>query len=149
MIVKILPVQIPVFWENIKFCLAQVDDIDKDLRQSYFNTLLQSLLSDKSQCFIRLDDKRMLVALLITQHYIDQIADKNVLDIRCLYSYQKVSDNQWKDEYEFIKKFAKKLKCNSIVFSTNNKQVMHIGTFLGFVEQKKTFKFDLGVTHGQ
>ena len=131
-------------WENIKFCATRADEIEvKDL-SDYLNKLLQSLLSDKSQCFIRLDEDRTLIALMITKIKINKITKKTSLDIQCLYSYKKISDNNWIGEYKFIKKFARSIECDSITFTTRNEQVARIGSLVGFEEKHRFFEISLG-----
>lgn len=149
MIVRLMATQIPVFWETIKFCAVAANEIDKEDLPEYLNGLLQSLLSEKVQCFVRLSDERILIALMLTKVTIDKLTKKSNLDIQCLYSYQKVSDTDWTTEYKNVKKFAKSLKCDSITFATRNEQVMRLGELVGFTEQKRFYEFNLGGSHGQ
>lgn len=144
MIVKVLAQQIPAFWEAIKFCTTKVDEIDEKELPDYLNNLLRALLNDKAQCFVRLDENRILIGLMITEIVIDKITQKVNLNIQCLYSYQKVSDSDWKIEYEFIKNFAEKTKCDSVIFRTRNERVMRIGQLVGFEEKCRIFEMKLG-----
>lgn len=144
MIVKLLPAQIPTLWESIKFCAVQANEIAEESTAAYLNQLLQSLLSDKTQCFIRLDDKRILIALMLTGIEIDKITEKSQFCIKCIYSFKKVIDSAWTTEYEFVKNFAKKANCDSIIFDTRNEEIMRLGRLVGFVETRRSFEFKLG-----
>lgn len=144
MVVKVLDVQIPVFWETIKFCIVQANEIDEAARQSYFNNLLQALLSNKSQCFIRLDEKRILMGLMITSLEMNKITLEKSLHIETLYSFQSVSNETWADEYKILGDFAKKTECRTITFDTRNEKVMELGKLVGFVEKQRSFEMALG-----
>ena len=144
MIVKLIAVQIPALWENIKFCITQADEVPKTVLAAYLNNALQSLLSDKSQCFIRLDDRRTLIALMITSVEIDKITQKSHLHIKCLYSFKKIPDEDWQREYSFIRNFAKKMSCTSVLFETQNESVMRLGALVGFREKRRSFELSLG-----
>lgn len=149
MIVRILPVQIPVFWESIKFCATQADEVDQKYRQGYLNGLLHSLLSDKSQCFIRMDESRVLKALAITSMEMNRFPGEKSLIIQVLYSLERVSDELWTRDYDFIRKFAERQQCNSMVFDTRHEQVMELGKLLGFCEYQRSFKCDVGGNYGR
>ena len=144
MVVKVLDVQIPVFWETIKFCIVQANEIDETARQSYFNNLLHALLSNKSQCFIRLDEKRILMGLMITSLEMNKITLEKSLHIETLYSFQSVSNETWVDEYKILGDFAKKTECRTITFDTRNEKIMELGKLVGFVEKQRSFELDLG-----
>lgn len=149
MIVRILPVQIPVFWESIKFCTTQADEIDQKYQQEYLNALLHTLLSDKSQCFVRMDDSRILKALTITKMEIDKFLGGKSLTIQILYSLERVSDELWMEDYDFIRNFAESQQCNSITFDTRHEQVMKLGKLLGFYEYQRSFRYDIGGSYGK
>lgn len=150
MIVKILPVQIPVFWDSIKFCAVTADEVDEKYRQKYLNKLLHSLLSDKSQCFVRLDDERILIALMITKIDVHKMTDKKSLHIQVLYSLKRVNGLEWQEDYIFLTDFARKQECKSITFDTRHEQVMDLGRSVGFREVQRAFEFelDLGGSNG-
>lgn len=143
MIVKILPVQIPVFWESVKFCAVTADEIDKEFRQVYLNKLLHALLSDKAQCFVRLDDKRILVALMVTRIDTNRITGKKSLQIQLLYSLKKVEGEEWDSDYIFLKNFALKQQCEFITFDTRHARIMELGRRVGFAETQRSFELDL------
>lgn len=143
MIVKILPVQIPVFWDSIKFCAVTADEIDKKYQQGYLNELLHALLSDKAQCFVRLDDTRILAALMITRMGVSKMTNKKSLFIQILYSIKKTDTNAWQEDYNFITKFALSQKCHSVTFDTRHNEVMDLGHVLGFKEVQRSFEYEL------
>jgi len=145
MIIRVLPTQIGKVWEQIKFACVQADEVNKEDIPSYFNELLHSLLSDKSQCFIRLGDDRTLLLLMITRIIIDKITGRKSLFIQALYSWKNVEDREWQDDFKFIKEFAKHEQCKRISFESRNDRVWKIAESLGFRENLRKFVFDIGV----
>lgn len=143
MLIKILPVQIPVFWESIKFCAVTADEVGEKYRQKYLNKLLHSLLSNRSQCFVRLNEQRVLQALMITSLDVDNMTDKKALCIQLLYSIERVAEGEWREDYDFLLNFAKKQQCQVITFGTRHERVMSIGQAVGFREVQRSFEFNL------
>lgn len=149
MIVRLPPEQIPTFWESIKFCAISGDEISAEDRPKYLNILLHNLLANKTQCFVRLDDARILTAMVITRVEVDKLTAIKQLYMQGLYSLRMTSDKIWKDEFSLIEKFARSQGCSQVVFSTRHKAVMRLGEALGFIEFNRTFKFSLGGSHGK
>lgn len=143
-IIKLLPIQIPFMWETLKFVATKADEVDKKELQPYLNELLHALLSDKAQCFVRLDEKRTLLALLITKIMGNKRTGEKYLYIQCLYSFQLVDDSIWRKDMIFIRQFADKEKCSYISFDSRNTKVQEIGRMLGFEEVNRNFSMKLG-----
>lgn len=143
MVVKLLVTQIPTFWEAIKFCDAKVNRIDERYMQAHFNKLLHKLLSDKAQCFVRLNTDRTLISLMVTELQFDEIVGKGNLFIHCLYSFESVPDTEWEEDLKIIKRFANNLKCSSITFDTYNERISRLGLLIGFEETYKSFTMNL------
>jgi len=145
MIIRILPTQVPQLWEAIKFTLVQADEINKEDMPYYFNKLLHGLLNEKAQCFIRLSDDRRLLMLLITRIIIDQITGNKDLFIQGIYSWAVVNKENWQDDYNFVKEFAKSEQCKRISCESRNKRIWQLCEKLGFRENLRSFIFDLEV----
>ena len=144
LIIKVLSMQIPVVWENIKYAVSKTAEVDEENLQAYFNELAHSLLNDKSQCFVRLDDDRNLLMLAITKIIVDKFSGKKKLHIQCLYSFKLVEDETWKADMEFLRKFAKDRKCSYITFDSRNKRIWNLGEILGFREKHRHFIYKMG-----
>ena len=144
LIIKVLATQIPMFWESVKYACVQADEIQRDDLSEYLNELLHALLSDKAQCFVRLDENRILTAVLITRVMINKINKKRFLFIQCLYSYKKVPDSIWEREWAFIKTFAKLENCSYISFDSGNKRLFGHTQKLGVEEKFRTYNYQLG-----
>lgn len=144
MVIRILSSQIPAFWEVIKFAVVSVNEVDKENWGVYLNNLLHSLLNDKSQCFVRFNDERKLLALLITELSISKITNEKSLLLQVLYSWKRTEDKEWVEEFTFIKEFASHEECKHISFESRNPRVWQLGEALGFKENLRRFDLTLG-----
>lgn len=144
MVIKLLSAQIPAFWENIKFACKQADEVEEKDYQAYFNELLQMLLNEKAQCWVRLNEKRELQAMLITRVLLDKITDKKCLFLQCLYSFNVVDKEVWHREFLLIKAFADTEKCTRITFDSKNPKIWELAQSVGFKEHHRNFIFEGG-----
>lgn len=143
MIIKILPKQIPVFWNAIKFAATQADEIDSKNMQPYLNELLHALLSNKAQCFVSLDNNRVLTGLLITRLCVDKITGDNFLLLQAVYTWQILPDEMWRETYELFLAFAAKEKCKYLLFTSRNPNIWDRTEKLGFKEKTRTFTLEI------
>lgn len=148
MIVRLLPTQIPAFWGAIKYAIVQTDEIEEKDQQRCLNKLLHSLLNDKSQCFVRLDDERKLLTVVVTKIVIDRITSEKSLQIQSLYSWAVINNKEWQNDFLLVKEFAKHEECQHITFDSPNPRIWQVGKQLGFREKLRTFIFNVGVGHG-
>jgi hypothetical protein len=137
--IRLLPAQITKFWEIIKFAATKADRVEQENLPYYLNELLHSLLSDKAQCFFKLDENRVLTSVIITKILIDKNSNKKYLSIECLYSFKRVDNQEWVDTFDILKKFAKSEKCEYISGISNNKRAWEIGELGGFRELNRKF----------
>jgi len=136
--------QVPKFWEAIKFSCINADSVEVKYRSSYLTRLLYQLLSGKAQCFVRLDNKRMLQALAITKIMIDEISDKKTLFVSCLYSFTKVDVALWQNDMRFLKKFAQENDCITITCNTVSNKVAQLCESIGMGYRHKSYILHLG-----
>lgn len=139
MIVKILPTQVPAFWNAIKFATTQADEVDNKDMQPYLNELLHALLNDKAQCFVGLDDKRTLIGILITRISIDKITGEKFLLLQSVYTWEKLEDQIWRDTYDLFRSFAIKEGCKELLCNSRNPAIWNKVEKLGFKEKTRTF----------
>lgn len=144
MIIRILPVQIPKFWETIKFAYVQADELNKEDMPSYFNELLHALLSDKAQCFLSLDDDRTILRVLITRIMTDKITSEKYLFLQCLYSFKTTSEEEWKRGWIFFMDFAKVEQCSYITTNTRNEKLLERAKMFGVKEKYRRFDLKIG-----
>jgi hypothetical protein len=143
MSIKLLPNQIPLLWESIKFAATKADRVNEKDLPFYLNRLLADLLSDKAQCFIRITPEHQLRALAITRFIQDVITGEKSLVVSCLYSFEPAQDGQWKSDMDEISRFAKVNGCKVISMYSSNNRVFDIVTMLGFKERFRNFSMEI------
>lgn len=141
---RILPGQVPYFWEAIKFTVVKTDEVDESSRPFYFNELLQALLSEKAQCFVVLDINKILNAILLTRIIIDRVSQQKELFIQNLYSMKTVSDDNLRFYFNFIKKFAVKEDCRVLTFNSRNPRIWDIADVVDCYERYRSFACKVG-----
>jgi hypothetical protein len=139
MIIKLIPKQIPAFWEAIKFTVKNANEVEDRHFQQYCNELLQALLNEKAQCFARLSDERVLEALLITRIQENKQTGERFLYAQSLYSWQVKPLNQWEGDFKFVIDFAKASGCQYISCQSINPRMWEIYERIGLRELQRTF----------
>lgn len=140
MVIRLLSVQVPKFWEIIKYAIAQVEKIGDDESLGIYNRLFAALLADKAQCFIAYNSDESVKAVCITEYRVDLFTNIKTLHIRCLYAFSPASNEEWHSKFEHITKLAKDGNCQSITFDTSNPRIRAIVKDLGAVEVSTRLK---------
>lgn len=143
-IYRILPVQIVQFWDAIKFACKQADEVNAEDMPDYFNELLHALLSEKAQCFVMLDEKKILHGIGITRIVLNKITFKKELHIQCLYSLTKMDSETLVRYFTFVADFARKMECVAITYNSRNPRIWEIARTVGCEERYRSFEFKLG-----
>lgn len=143
MIIKLLSIQIPTYWEIIKFVATKAEEVDNEDLPAYLNWLLHNFLSDKAQCWVRLDEDRKIIALLITQITIDKITAKKSLHLRCIFSFRHVPFDSWQKDFDLLIQFGKQEKCDNITSASKHEKIWEIMSYLGCKETYRLFAYDL------
>jgi len=139
MIIKILSKQVPVLWEAIKFATTQADEVESKDLQPYLNELLHALLNDKAQCFVALNDKRVLAGVLVTRLNVNKITNEKFLLLQSVYAWKVLSDQVWKEAYEMFRAFAIKEGCTYLSYMSGNPSVWERMEKMDFKEKTRTF----------
>jgi hypothetical protein len=143
MAIMLTPDQVPKFWEAIKFAVVNVEMIDEAIRGSYLNRLLYLLLSSKAQCFVRLSNNRKLQMIGLTSIEVDPATDDKTLFAYALYSFERVSDDEWRKDFDALVQWAKANGCKSISTWSNNERAIYLLENVGMTERYRMFKFDI------
>ena len=143
MIIKLTPPKVVTYWELIKYANINGDLVSDDHRQQVLNETLHALLNETAQCFIRLDDNRQVIAVLLTRIQVDKVSGDKLLYIQCIFSFRSVSDNQWEEDWQYLKTFAKSNSCEYIEAESSNVQIFKIMQQLSARELYRTFRYEL------
>jgi hypothetical protein len=143
MLIKILPDQIIQLWEEIKYAATIADEVDEKDLPKYLNNLLHSLLNEKAQCFVRIDDKREIVTIGITKLLFNNVTGEKYLQVQSGYGFKKAEDHLWKQDWEVMKEFAKKENCSYVGVASRNRRVWELGKLIGMTEMFRVFSVKL------
>lgn len=138
MIIKLIEKNIVDLWETIKFACDKADSIGPN-KQDYFNILLNDLLSNKAQCFMRINDDRSIETVIITRVMMDKLYGEKFLHIQGVYSWSIKSLEEWKIDFNFVKEFATREECAYISTVANKERAQELATSLGLTESTRTF----------
>lgn len=140
MMIKLLTTQIDKYWELIKFTIANVDDVEKAHLPAYLNSILHDLLSDKAQCFFRIDpETRKVYTVVITRIEEDPISKVKKFIMQSVYSFRVANIDIREMERDFLKDFARERGCSYVVFKSPYRIAWELGKSMGFKEIHRTF----------
>lgn len=131
MLLRIRPIQVKDYWEQIKFAAVKADMVSEGDMLEYCTNLLLDLLNDKVQCIISVgDDRKVNRILLITVMY-NEVRKIKIFVLKCLYSFKPSDLNGWLEEFEMVKKYAKKMDCQCIDMTTPSPVVSKLAERVG------------------
>jgi len=138
------PSQIVLFWETIKFACKNADVVQPKNYQVYFNELLHALLSDKAQCFVRLNEERKLLAILVTRIVGHKVTGEKSLCLQSGYSFEAVPQAIWRENFKILLEVAIKNGCKSITFDTSNSALADRVLDIGCKEITRSYEYTIG-----
>ncbi|RLB67347.1 MAG: hypothetical protein DRH04_08120 [Deltaproteobacteria bacterium] len=146
--IRILPNQIatPKIWNIIKFVSTETNEIQGKDIQRYCNDLLRKLLNNKMQCFFCLSDERKIRTVILTEMQADNIRQIKLLFVRCIYTFEVMTDNNRHDIFKSVHEFAKKTGCSIISLVAGNKQMCDFAKECNFRETKRIFEVKTGIS---
>lgn len=134
MIAMVPAEKIPDLWNTIKFVAISVERLAEDNRSQYLNKLLAMLLNGKAQCFVRYDEGKQLLAMMLTNFKFNEVTGEKSLFLGCLYSFKHVQTAEWASDLESIKDFARKNGCKKLFGCTSDPKAFDLAVSVGFVE---------------
>lgn len=129
--VRLLPIQIPQFWNEIKLAIVKSNAVDKELIQAVSTEYLAKLLSEKSQCFVAIDEESKLASIIITSILEDSFKIFKFLSVDALYFIQKPSDEDMKFIGDVLVRFAKTNQCKEIEFIVSTDKLKQLISITG------------------
>ena len=153
LLIKLLATQVtqPELWDAVKSAVkkaGEAGEIPLEHYPAYFNALLNGLLSDNVQCYLRMSDDKRLLGLFITEMKFNKITNEKFFHFLALRSWEKTTEADWIKIREMFEKIAKNEGCVYISFETKNPNMMDIAKkYLGFRESSRNFRNDLGNNH--
>jgi len=142
--IKVMPSQIPRVWEAVKFAVVQLDEIPNEQMQQYCVWMLHQLLSEKAQCWVTLNDDRMLLNVSITRIADNAFTGQRELHLQCLYAFQGLTDQTITEALTLYRAFARKSGCVVIAGSSRHHRARELMERHGFQKQYHTYTLDIG-----
>lgn len=144
MLIKLLSIQVPQYWDIIKFAIANVDDFEIEDLPAHLNGILHDLLSDKAQCFVKINpEDRKVVTLFVTRIEFEKISDKKYLNIQSIYAFAPSTDEEWLEIAKFLGDFGRNNGCDTMIFRSRQPRAWELGRILGFKENYRSFIYKL------
>lgn len=142
MLIQIQPIQIPAFWEVIKFAAIKSANIEEEYVEYYSLELLQDLLSSKKICFIAQEEDQILFVVIL-EFRIDKMRNRKCLYFATLYSFIKQPDSVWEEVFIDFYKIASAADCKAIFGDSNNDKIEEINKKLGTLCISKKYAYYL------
>ena len=133
MIIKLLPQQIPEYWETIKSSTSKSVSID-------YGTLLHELLNEKIQCWVVFNESKSVQALALTRIEANKDTQKKQLHIISFISFALSNNAIYEEGMKLLLDFAKKENCESIVSDIYNEDDRNIISRFGFREKYRIYE---------
>jgi len=143
MIIRLLATQISRHWDVIKYALQQVERLGVDDSARRFNHVFASLLSDKSQCFLKHIDNE-IQAVMITEIIENSIDKKRTNKVRLLYAFKPFTMDEWDELLKVLRKLAISEKCSTIMFETKHPKILTMAENRGFTNAFTTMVYAIG-----
>lgn len=132
MLIQIHPIQIPKFWEAIKFSAVKSDAIQEEHLNYYCINLLQDLLSGKKACLVEQDENLNVVFVVLFSINIEPLTGVKYFFVANIYSFQNHGLDAWKELFNDAHKIARQAGCAAFAVNTSNPRAIEVAGFLGF-----------------
>ncbi len=142
--IRVMPSQIPQVWEAVKFAIVQLDEIPNEQMQDYCVWMLHQLLSEKAQCWVTLNEDRILLNVSITRIVVNQFTNELELHLQCLYAFQGLTDSTVEEALTLYRMFAKKVGCKRVTGASKHPRARAVMEQHGFQKQYHTYTLDIG-----
>jgi len=142
MLIQLSSIQVPSFWEVIKFGALESDEVKKEYQGVYCLTLLQDLLSGKKLCFIGKKDNNIVIIFIISFH-IDSMTGVRHLYVHNIYSFNHQSKEVWLETFKDMIEVATKAQCKVMTAESKNPRMAEIADYTGVGSTIRKYSFNL------
>lgn len=142
--IKLLPTQIPQFWELIKFVIVNLAEVANPELPIYLNKVLFLLLNGKGQCWIKFDNDHIVTNVHLTKFVMNTLTGEKSLELCGTYAFKFTENAIWNEMLNIIYDFAKKENCSIIYGESKNKRILDMVYNYGFKEKSINFYKKIG-----
>jgi hypothetical protein len=139
-----MPSQIPKVWEAVKYAVHQLDEIPAEQMPAYRVWLLHQLLSEKAQCWVTLNEDRVLLNVSLTRISTNTSTGRRELHLQCLYAFQGLTDQTVTEALALYRAFAKQSGCAIITGASRHSRACALMEQHGFQPQYRTYTLGIG-----
>jgi len=132
MLLRLLPEQISVQWDEIKRAITEV--LPRSTGKVDMNEILMDLLNGSMQCWLscrRSKEGNTVEGLIVTQVIKDRFEGGKSLLIYSLCGYQMDNREAWEESFRSLSAFAKGEGCQRITAFTNVSSLIKLAERLG------------------
>lgn len=137
--IRVLPTQIPLVWEHVKWAVAQINEIPSENLREGLVRLLYGLLSEKAQCWVTLNEERVILNVSVTQIGDNTITGERELRWLFFYAYQGTTEHIGQNIIAAFRTFARDSGCTRITGASRNPRACALMEQHGFVPEYRTF----------
>jgi len=139
-----MPSQIPMVWEPVKYAVYQLNEIPNEQMSDYCVWLLHQLLSEKAQCWVTLNEDRVLLNVSITRITANPFTKQKELHLQCLYAFQGLTDTTVQEALSLYRAFAGQNGCVVVTGASRHPRARALMEKHGFQPQYHTYTLDIG-----
>jgi len=143
MIIKLLPEQIPTYWEHIKFALIKTMIIEPKSMERYLINILSLLLTSRYQCWLAVSEEKKIHWLLISRIY-NGFGGEAYFFIETLYGYAPISVQTKEEIMKTMQKFAKEIGCTYILCVPMSPLAVKVCQQVNMDEKAKIYMIKVG-----
>ena len=139
----LLPNQIPMFWEAIKYAYVRSGDYKEEYVPTLLRILLVNLLSGISVAAIVLDKERHLVSIAVLSIVEEAVTKDKSMIVEALYSYKSSNEEDWATKAMRAVEYAKLEGCKRIKGNTGNQKLHEIIKKFGVTEISRCYSLEI------
>lgn len=141
--IKVTPQQIPQVWEAVKYAITQLNEVPNEQLPDYLRWMLHQLLSEKAQCWVTLNEQRILLNVSITRITVNAFTQERELHLQCLYAFQGLTDHIVLEALTLYRQYANKTGCVRVTGASRHPRACAIMEQHGFQPEYKTYTLAL------
>ena len=139
----LLPNQIPIFWEAIKYAYVRSGDYKEEHVPTLLHILLVNLLSGTTVAAVVLDKDRHLASIAVLSVVEEEITKDKSMLIEALYSYKPANEEDWAVKAMRAVEYAKLEGCKRIKGNTGNQKLHEIIKKFGVTEISRCYSLEI------
>lgn len=140
MLIQIHSIQIPAYWEIIKYGAVKTDNIQPEDIEDYSLNLLHDLLSNKKSCFVHQVDDNVMLMTIIT-FMVSDLTKKKSLHMLNLYAFSHQNDEVWINALVDLVAIAKKEGCYKLIAESDNDRIQELAKVIQAKHVRNVYEY--------